>query len=63
MVFECEREHSSQWAAILSIAQRIGCTPETLRTWVRRVEIDTGRRDGLTSDEKQELARLRRENK
>jgi len=61
MVFECEREHSSQWAAILSIAQKIGCTPETLRTWVRRVEIDTGRRDGLTSDERARVKELERE--
>lgn len=38
MAFECEHEHSSQWAAILSIAQKMGCTPETLRTWVRRSE-------------------------
>jgi len=61
MVFECEREHSSQWAAILSIAQKIGCTPETLRTWVRCVEIDTGRRDGLTSDERARIKKLERE--
>jgi len=63
MVLECEREHSSQWAAILSIAQKIGCTPETLRTWVRRVEIDTGRRNGLTSDERSRMKELERENR
>jgi len=45
MVFDCEREHSWHWAAILSIASKSNCTPETLRTWVRRVEVDTGRRD------------------
>jgi len=61
MVFECERDHSSQWAAILSIAQKIGCTPETLRTWVRRVEIDTGRRNGLTSDARARMQELERE--
>ena len=61
MVFECEREHSSQWSAILSIAQKIGCTPETLRTWVRRVEIDTGRRGGVTSDERARIKELERE--
>jgi len=43
MVLEHEREHSSQWAAIVSIAGKIGCTPETLRKWVRREETDTGR--------------------
>ena len=63
MVFECEREHSSQWAAILSIAQKIGCTADTLRTWVRRVEVDTGRRNGLTSDERGRMKELERENR
>ena len=63
MVFECEREHSSQWAAILSIAQKIGCTPETLRTWVRRVEVDTGRRGGVTSDDRARMKELERENR
>ena len=43
MVLEHEREHSSQWAAIVSIAGKIGCTPETLRKWVRQEETDTGR--------------------
>jgi transposase len=62
MVFECEREHASQWAAILSIAQKTGCTPETLRTWVRPVEVDTGRRDGVTSDERARIKQLEREN-
>ena len=63
MVFECEREHGSQWAAILSIAQKIGCTPETLRTWVRRVEVDTGRCDGMTSDERARMKELEREDR
>ena len=63
MVFEHEREYSSQWAAIVSIASKIGCTPETLRKWVRRVEIDTGRRDGLTSDERDRIKQLERENR
>ena len=62
MVFESERDYGSQWAAILSIAQKIGCTPETLRTWVRRVEVDTGRRDGVTSDERARMKELEREN-
>ncbi len=63
MVFEHEREHTSQWAAIVSIAGKIGCTPETLRTWVRRTEIDTGRRGGLTSDERAGMKELERENR
>ena len=61
MVFECEREHSSQWAAIVSIATKIGCTPETLRKWVRRTEVDTGRRGGMTSDERARIKELERE--
>ena len=63
MVLENEREYSSQWAAIVSIASKIGCTPETLRKWVRRVEIDTGRRGGLTSDERARIKELERENR
>ena len=62
MVFECERDHGSQWAAILSLAGKIGCTPETLRTWVRQVEIDTGRRGGLTTDERARMKELECEN-
>ena len=63
MVFEHEREHSSQWAAIVSIASKIGCTPETLRKWVRQTEIDTGRRGGLTTDERARIRELERENR
>ena len=63
MVFESEHDHGSQWATILSIAQKIGCTPETLRTWVRRVEVDTGRRSGVTSDERARMKELERENR
>ena len=63
MVLEHEREHSSQWAAIVSIASKIGCTPETLRKWVRREEIDTGRRGGLTSDQRARMKELERENR
>jgi len=63
MVFENAREYGSQWAAIVSIANKIGCTPETLRKWVRRVEIDTGRRGGLTSDERDRIKQLERENR
>ena len=63
MVFESEREHGSQWAAIVSIASKIGCTAETLRTWVRRVEVETGRRGGVTSDERSRMKELERENR
>ncbi len=51
MVFEHGNEHGSEWEAMCSIAEKIGCSAETLRKWVRRTEIDSGRREGLTSDD------------
>ena len=63
MVWEHESEHASQWAAISSIAGKMGCTAETLRKWVRQAERDTGRRPGLTTDERQRLKELERENR
>jgi len=62
MVWEHESEHASQWAAIRSIAGKMGCTAETLRKWVRQAERDQGRRPGLTTDEKARLKDLEREN-
>jgi transposase-like protein len=61
MVLDHQGEHSSQWSAIGSIASKIGCTPETLRKWVRQIERDSGRRPGLTSDEKERVKTLERE--
>ena len=63
MVAEHQGEYASQWAAIASIAAKIGCTPETLRKWVRQTERDMGQRGGLTKDEKQRLKELERENR
>ena len=63
LVLEHAREHDSQWAAIRSIAAKIGCSSETLRHWVRAVERDTGRRPGLTTDERQRLKALEQENR
>jgi len=63
LVFEHGSEHGSQWEAICSIAAKIGCTAETLRKWVRRTEVDTGRRDGVTSEERGRLKELERENR
>lgn len=57
-VRERENEYASQWAAISSIAGKIGCTPETLRSWVRRAETDQGRREGVTSSERECLKAL-----
>jgi len=61
MVGEQTPAHPSQWAAIRSIAAKIGCHPETLRAWVRRHERDTGRRPGLTTSEEQRVKALERE--
>nr|WP_249535978.1 IS3 family transposase [Escherichia coli] len=64
LVLESQDEYDSQWAAICSIAPKIGCTPETLRVWVRQHERDTGGGDGgLTSAERQRLKELERENR
>jgi transposase len=61
MVSEHRAEHESQWAAIVSIAAKIGCTAETLRKWVRQHEFDTGRRDGPSTAEQQRIKALERE--
>ena len=61
LVFEHQHEHESEWAAIVSVAAKIGCTSETLRTWVRRSEVDEGRRPGVTTAERARLRELERE--
>ena len=63
LVFEHEGEYESQWAAMASIAEKIGCTTETLRKWVRQAERDRGHRAGLTSDERERIRTLERENR
>jgi transposase-like protein len=63
MVFDHEHDYPSQWAAIESVAQKMGCTAETLRKWVRQRERDEGRRAGITSDERVRLKELERENR
>ena len=63
LVFEHEREYPSQWAAITSIATKLGMTPETLRKWVRRAETDEGLRGGLTTSERERMKHLERENR
>ena len=62
MVFDHTAEHPSQWAAIRSVAEKLGCDTESLRRWVRQAERDTGQRPGLTTSERDELKRLQREN-
>lgn len=63
LVLEEESGYGSQWAAIRSIAEKIGCAPETLRIWVRQAERDAGQRPGLTTDERARLKELERENR
>jgi transposase len=62
MVFDHAHEHPSQWATIRSVAEKLGCTVEALRRWVRQAERDGGKRPGLTTDERQQLKQLQREN-
>lgn len=61
MVQEHRNEYPSQWAAIESIAPKIGCVPQTLHDWVKKHEIDTGLRDGVTSEERDRIKALERE--
>ena len=61
MVVESQGQHDSQWAAIESIAGKIGCTAGTLRRWVRRQERDSGQREGLRTAEAQRIKELERE--
>jgi transposase-like protein len=61
LVFEAKDQHESEWAAIVSIAAKIGCTAETLRRWVRRHERETGQREGLNTAERDRIKALERE--
>jgi len=63
MVFEQRAEYGSQWAVICSIAEKFGMTAETLRSWVRQVEVDAGKRPGVTSVEAERIKDLERENR
>ena len=63
LLLTSEHEHSSRWAAIQSIASKIGCTPQTLRTWVNKMEVDSGSKAGVTSDHSEQMKALERENR
>ena len=63
MVGEHAQEHASQWAAIVSIAAKIGCTASTLHKWIRQAERDQGKRPGQTTYERERIKALERENR
>jgi transposase len=61
MVLDHEKDHPSRWAAIASVAEKIGCAPQTLHDWVRKTEIDSGKRPGVTTDMAEKMKALERE--
>jgi transposase len=63
MVLDHEDEHASRWAAVLSIAAKIGCTAQTLNEWVKKAEVDSGKRFGMPSEVAERLKVLERENR
>ena len=63
MVLDYANEHPSRWAAVTSIAGKIGCTPQTLHEWVKKAEVDSGRRAGFPTDMAEKLKALERENR
>lgn len=63
LVLTSEQDHNSRWAAIKSVAGKIGCTPETLRAWVNKSEIDEGAKPGTTTDDAERIKALERENR
>lgn len=63
MVLTSEHEHPSRWAALVSVSSKIGCTPETLRAWINKMEVDSGKKPGVTSDAAAKIKELERENR
>ena len=63
LVLDHEHEHTSRWAAIASVAAKIGCSAQTLDSWLKRAEVDSGRRAGVTTDMAEKMKALERENR
>jgi transposase-like protein len=63
MVLEHERDHPSRWAAVVSIAEKIGCTAQTLNEWVKKAEVDAGKRAGVPTEMAEKMKALERENR
>ena len=63
MVMDHEGEHRSRWAAVTSIAGKIGCVPQTLNEWIKKAEVDSGQRAGVSSDTTEKMKALERENR
>jgi len=63
MVVDHERDHVSRWAAVVSIAEKIGCVPQTLHEWVKKAEVDAGKRAGVPTEMAEKLKALERENR
>ena len=63
LVFETEGQHSSRWQAVLSIAAKIGCTAQTLNEWIKKAEVDSGRRAGIPTEMAEKMKALERENR
>jgi transposase len=63
LVFDTEGQHPSRWQAVVSIAAKIGCTPQTLNEWVKKAEVDSGRRAGIPSEMADRMKALERENR
>ena len=63
LVVDTEGQHSSRWQAIVSIASKIGCAPQTLNDWVNKAEVDSGKRPGVSSETAERMKALERENR